>query len=532
MRILAFNITHDSSVCSLNNGEIEFFCKEERLSRVKRDKHPFLSVELFESLKLGKIDHILYHTPSNFEPDVEFVWKAYIQKKFNTSLENYSNLLHHLCHSALAYYNSEFKECLVIVVDRHGSVYFMDDKPVARESESIFICNEKNIKPIYKSFSMEKNYHSYAEKFSYIIKNYFKDCETKVGGNINLVKIYEAATTLIGQHLLENGKTMGLSSYGENKKYDVLKENDFTYYGKQVLFKNEEHLVNKNLNEDNYQYYANKAKQVQLQTQKSVLDLIKKYNKKTGINNICLVGGYGLNVVANQYYLKELPNCNFYFEPVADDTGISIGATMLKYNQITKQKPKPVLNNFYHYYKEEKCNVGNISSLEEVCSLLEQQKSVAIFEGNPEVGPRALGHRSILFDARNKDGKNIMNKIKKREWYRPFAGTILENYLNEHFETILKKSPYMTINFNCKNNLFPAITHVDNTCRIQTVNSGTLFDILNLFNERNNCPILLNTSFNLAGEPLVQTIKDALSTFNKSSLDAVFFVKEKRLIVK
>jgi carbamoyltransferase len=90
----------------------------------------------------------------------------------------------------------------------------------------------------------------------------------------------------------------------------------------------------------------------------------------------------------------------------------------------------------------------------------------------------------------------------------------------------------MTINFNCKNNLFPAITHVDNTCRIQTVNSGTLFDILNLFNERNNCPILLNTSFNLAGEPLVQTIKDALSTFNKSSLDAVFFVKEKRLIVK
>ena len=102
MRILAFNIAHDSAVCSLLNGKIEFFCKEERLTRKKRDKHPFKSMELYENLKLGKVDHVLYLTPSNCEPDIEHVWRNYVNKKFNIEMENYSSLLHHKCHASLA----------------------------------------------------------------------------------------------------------------------------------------------------------------------------------------------------------------------------------------------------------------------------------------------------------------------------------------------------------------------------------------------------------------------------------------------
>jgi carbamoyltransferase len=165
--------------------------------------------------------------------------------------------------------------------------------------------------------------------------------------------------------------------------------------------------------------------------------------------------------------------------------------------------------------------------------LLIDQKSVAIFDGAPEAGPRALGHRSILFDPRNKNAKDIVNKIKKREWYRPFAGIILESQFNEYFDTCgLKESKFMTINFEAKSGVrdyVPGIIHVDNTCRIQTVSSGFLFNLLTLFYNKTGCPMLLNTSFNLAGEALVQTKKDALDTLNNCSLDAVYFVDDNKL---
>jgi len=147
-----------------------------------------------------------------------------------------------------------------------------------------------------------------------------------------------------------------------------------------------------------------------------------------------------------------------------------------------------------------------------------------------------LGHRSILFDARNLKAKDIVNKIKQREWYRPFAGVIIKSYLYDYFEKLsIDNSPYMTINFEFKKDLktkFNGIAHIDNTCRIQTVEDGTLYEILKLFNQKNNCPLLLNTSFNLAGQPLVHTINDAVKTWKNSDLDAVYFAEEKRILLK
>ena len=545
MRILAFNIAHDSSVCSLLNGKIEFFCKEERLTGIKRDKQPFKSIELYESLKFGKIDHILYLTPSNCQPDIEFMWKTYIKKKFNIEMENYSSLTHHKCHASLAYHNSNFEESLIFVIDRNGSIFFINSQPVASESETVFVAKKNKINPILKNFSLELNKQS--EKINILnnLKKYYNNCEINLDNYLGIVKVYEAATTLIGQNVLENGKTMGLSSYGEIKKdeklfidempdinkFIILQDKDFS-----VCFNNCENKITKDINVDNYKFYADKAKLVQIETQKQSLNLIKKYVKNTGIKNVCIVGGYGLNVVANNYYLKNLPDVNFYFEPVADDTGIPVGAAMLKYKEETSKKIFPCVNNFYHYYKKEEVNIGKKSNLDEVCHLLENQKSVALFEGNPEVGPRALGHRSILFDARNLKAKDIVNKIKQREWYRPFAGVIIKSYLKDFFEKLpINESPYMTVNFEFKKNLekkFSGIAHIDNTCRIQTVEDGTLYDILKLFNQKNNCSLLLNTSFNLAGKPLVHTIKDAVETWESSSLDAIYFADHKRLLLK
>jgi len=547
MRILAFNAAHDSSVCSIQDGKIEFFCKEERLTRIKRDKNPFKSLELYGSLNFGKIDHILYHAPSNDEASTEFFYRNYIRKKFDIEMENYSVLSHHRCHAALAYYNSRFKKALVFVIDRNGSMFFIKGKCMARESESVFIC-EEDIKPIYKNFWNVPDQENNRQNILDVTTAYYPDCKVTVKSNVGIVKVYEAATTLIGQHPLENGKTMGLSAYGISANYFTDKHklfldgspitNKFIHLNnndRTTCFYKEESKITKKITKDNYSHYANKAKLVQLETQVEVGNLIAEYVNSTGIHNVCIVGGYGLNVVANQYYLETIPNVNFYFEPVADDTGISIGAAMLKWREVTKTNPVSVKDNFYHYYKKEKTKIpGKITTTLEVCKLLEKKKSVAIFDGNPEAGPRALGHRSILFDARVKKGKDIINKIKQREWYRPFAGVILKEFLYKHFAKLpVQKSPYMTINFQCNTpSLFPAIVHKDATSRLQTVDKGELFNILSLFNKRNNCPVLLNTSFNLAGQPLVHTVDDAINVFKNTKLDAVYFVQQGKLLKK
>lgn len=531
MRILAFNIAHDSSVCSLNNGEIEFFCKEERLTRVKRDRHPFKSLELYKSLNIGPIDRILYCNPTNKEHDISYTYSKYIEKIFGKELIDYSQLQHHQCHAAIAYFNSGFTESLVFVIDRNGSLFLEGNSNVlARESESVYICTKEQFHPLLKRFHQNQE-HGISKDYAFKkIQEHYPNTTIEIN-DYSIVQTYEAATVLIGQNILENGKTMGLSSYSSNTNFPKITNQDLFYQSNgNVCFSGLENEIINEVTEDNYRFYAHKAKHVQIDTQKKVLTLIKKYVEETGITNVCLVGGYGLNVVANSYYTKNLSNVNFYFEPVSDDTGISIGAAMLEYKRVTGRSPIPALNNFYHFYNKDDYIQGEKATIDKVVDLLLEQKSVAIFEGLPEAGPRALGHRSILFDPRNPNAKDIVNKIKKREWYRPFAGIVLQEYFEEYFETHgIKTSPFMTINFDAKQKTkqyVPGIIHVDGTCRIQTVTEGTIYNLLNKFYKKTNCPMILNTSFNLAGEALVQTKKDAIYTLNNSSLDAVYFVDD------
>ena len=206
---------------------------------------------------------------------------------------------------------------------------------------------------------------------------------------------------------------------------------------------------------------------------------------------------------------------------------------MLRYREVTQDSTIcPVQDNFYHYYNGDGVKSGDKKSIQDIVDLINDQKVVAIFQGSPEAGPRALGHRSLLFDPRNKDGKDIMNTLKRREWYRPFAGVIMEEHFSSYFKTLgLKKSEYMTINFECKtktSQYVPSIVHVDNTCRIQTVNSGFLYNLLSLFYEQTGCPMLMNTSFNLAGHPLVHSVDDAYQFVDEMkdnpSFGGVYFV--------
>ena len=552
--ILAWNIAHDSSVAYLENGRLKFFCKEERLSRIKRDKHPFKSLELFRSLNLNP-DHILYMTPTNNELDIFSTYGAYSIKFFGSNAENYSNLNHHSAHATFAFCNSGFEEALIFVIDRNGSLFFVKEEAVAREAESVYVASRKSkhISPIYKNFFLNAN-EAYSTSIESIIKTaYPRSCEVHAKSQYGIVTAYEAATTLIGQHPLENGKTMGLSSYCNKTEFEPLFYNGFVdskYFMKDVgelnnslkflgvCFRGEHDKITQRVTTDNHQYYSEKAKHVQIETQKAAANLIRTHVNKTGIKNVCIVGGYGLNVVANQYYLQQLPDVNFYFEPCADDTGVSIGGAMLKHLEVTGDMPQGTRSKFYHHYEDDYniTGLGDKTTIKEIVEILQNQKSVAIFEGSPESGPRALGHRSILFDPRNSDTKNIVNKIKKREWYRPFAGVMLESDLNDYFEDLgINSSEDMTINFQAlpdtvKN--YPGVIHVDGSCRIQTVNSGFLFNLISQFKIKTGSPILLNTSFNLAGEPLVHYKKDAIHTFYNSDLDYLLFVDEMILLKK
>jgi carbamoyltransferase len=538
MRVLGISPFHDSSVAIITDGKIEFFSKEERLSRKKRDYPPKFSLDTV--LKTGKdFDEIVISSPSFDDP-------------LNTELEKYINLYrknkvirmcneHHLTHASLAFYNSGFDKALVVVIDRYGSKL----KNV-RESESVYVAEyPHSFFPILKNYSLINHKDTNKDVLTEIRKKY-PTSDVNIGNEMNITKVYESATTMIGQHGLENGKTMGLSAYGEDKPFKDLFDGDTPDQSlfdskdddiRQVYFKEYKEDETKDVPKDNYSLYANYAFQVQKQTQQKVLSMVQNAIKQTGIRKICITGGYGLNVLTNSYLLKHLPGVDLYFEPLADDSGNSLGAAMYVYREKTKDKKKYTLTTTsFNYLKNLPQVQGKKVRTKDVAKYLEEQKIVAVYCGQSEAGPRALGNRSILFDPRNSRGKEIVNKVKNREWYRPFGCSILERYCNDYFSMYgLKKSPFMTNAFKIRNTKkFPAITHIDGTSRIQTVdrNIPHLFELLTEFNSLTNVPMLLNTSFNTSKEAMVESPEDALHTFNTTDIDVLWFPEKQMVITK
>lgn len=545
MRVLGISPLHDSSVAVINDGQLEFFLKEERLTGIKRDGPPLKALRKIYDLYEGKIDRVAIASPTFNDPSVPFIVTE-INKILKCPISNY-NFFHHLSHASLAFYNSGFDESLIFVIDRNGSIF----ADILREAETVFSASYPcNFNVLQKNFWCEE-VGSFSDRkkldfFSILDKESF---EYNADSTMSIVKIYESATTLIGQKPLENGKTMGLASYGEktdlpnffqnDRPLDHLfLHNDWIIEGMpSPVFTKIKDTITNNITESNHKVYADYAYHVQTQTQEVALNLIKKWVEKTGIKNVCVTGGYGLNVVANEHYIKNLPDVNFYFEPLADDSGNSIGAALHLYRELTEDTQKyPLTTTFVHGEKNNNNVLGIDCKVEDIANLLNEGKRVGVFNGLSESGPRALGNRSILFDARNAQAKDIVNRIKRREWYRPFAACILENEFQEYFETHgLTKSEFMTVSFQCKKpNDIPGVVHVDGSCRVQTVNDSIphLFDLLTEFKKITNCPALLNTSFNMAGYPLVETVEEAIEAFETTDLDVLWFPEFNKLVLK
>tara|TARA_Y100001963_G_scaffold80771_1_gene112075 strand:- start:4973 stop:6676 length:1704 start_codon:yes stop_codon:yes gene_type:complete len=363
----------------------------------------------------------------------------------------------------------------------------------------------------------------------------------------SLGAFYSEVTNFLGfRYHSSEGKTMGLACYG-TPDYDLLPIETFKNSDgflqprvnemKNYLWNDLQYKVRDKILED---VWCDEAKNIAATVQdcyeEIVLHNLHRLKELNYSKNICLAGGSFLNCTGNGKIAKEVDN--IYIQPASHDSGTALGAAILSHHKYTNEWPKIRMNHAYYgsEFNEENVlealgrhypNGGYEKVIPETTlpHLINQNKVVGFFQGRAEVGPRALCHRSILANPTIRENLDRVNKIKNREWWRPLAPTIAEEYL---FEITDSKhlSPFMLVACQVKEewrDKIPAVTHVDNSCRPQSINqeqNAIIHKALLNFKEMSGVPVFLNTSFNI-NEPLVDSPDDAINTFKKSDLDCL-----------
>jgi carbamoyltransferase len=487
---------HDAAVTVIKDGNIVFAAHSERYSKIKND--PFLNQEIINAaLELGKPDQIVLHEKNFFkklrhiragafsalkEPSTKEWIKQFYPQLAGIPIKEY---LHHETHAAAGVLTSNFDECAVMVIDAIG------------EFDTGTIWHWKDNKLTKK--------HS-----------------VKYPNSLGL--FYSAMTHRVGLKPMEDEYIlMGMAAYGSKDASTFLSyrmsKDLFTYSepfdnpAKALQMKKNLH---KGISKDLYSEYTDYdiAKAAQMQVEKRVLAYALHARKITKSNNLVFMGGVALNCVANSELFK-LYN-NIHIMPNPGDAGSSLGAAALEYfnktgNRTNWQTP-------YLGY-----DIKGEYPIEKALESLAKGEIFGIANGKAEFGPRALGNRSLMADPRGNEIKNRVNAIKQRQKFRPFAPVIMEEFVHEYFEmpnnTI---SPYMQFVAKCKKpTKFPAIIHADGTSRVQTVNYEQhpgLYTLLKEFYKKTGCPILLNTSLNIKGQPIVNDEQDAIAFSQKYNI--------------
>jgi len=542
------NRSHDASACLIENGKLISMVEEERFLRQKHayDALPINSTTFcLNNSKIGldKIDFVAigWDLPKHYQsrglnfPKTNKKIVKHLFPKNQFKYKKYPKVIfvpHHLAHAASSFFTSGFKDAAILVADGQGE----------KQSTSLFRAKNNKIKLI-KEFPIKDSL------------GYF----------------FEAACKMVGLKTEDGGKIMGLASYGKTKifNFDFIKllPNGYSLgLKKDLLIKKnvdeQEEIIKQwfklwknqfNITPEPPKYYFNnklikreidfnnKNKNFAASTQKSlekiILHLAKILKEKSGSKNIILSGGVALNCSSNGNILDSKIFKNMYIFPASTDSGVSLGAALYvdsiknrnrKYKRIkspylgpafSNKKIKKVLDKNkikYRFYK-------NISR--KVAKLLTQDKIVGWFQGKMEIGPRALGNRSILADPRYKKNHKIVNKIKGRENWRPLAPSILSSHKNNYFEKNIN-SPFMLLAIKTNKKAekeIPAVIHIDNTTRFQSVDNTNkkYYNLIKEFYKMTRVPVVLNTSFNLNNEPIVCTPEDAIKTFYSSPLDCL-----------
>ena len=571
---------HDSAACLLIDGEIIAAAQEERFTRRKHDpsfpKNAIEFVLKYANLKLSEVNQIVFFEKPFLkferllETYVAFAPKGFISfskamplwikeklfqknslfnelKKFDDNYKSDKNIYfseHHLSHAASAYYPSPFNEAIILTADGVGEW--------ATTTVAVGKGNKLEIvKEIHFPHSLGLLYSA----FTYY-----------AGFKVNS-----------GEY-----KLMGLAPYGNpiyedkiKKLIDIKDDGSFRLDQKYFSYSTGLTMTNKKFNdlfgknprdskkEKITQFHMDIAASIQKITEEIMIKLSKSIRKEYNIKNLCLAGGVALNCVANGKILKEKIFDNIWIQPAAGDAGGSLGAALalwfIENDKVKKKSLHDQMKGSYlgpEFTQEEiektlKSLGANFQTykykdlIDKTSEILLNKKAVGWFQGRMEFGPRALGSRSILADARSdKMQKNLNLKIKYRESFRPFAPSVLKEELSNWFN-ISNESPYMLFvaeinqekkieisekqknlfginKLNIKRSEIPAVTHVDFSARIQSVSRDTnkqYYDLISKFREKTGCPVLVNTSFNVRGEPIVNTPIEAFNCFMGTELD-------------
>jgi carbamoyltransferase len=579
--ILGISRGHNAGACLLKDGKIVFSIEEERLTRAKYDGGPYACMMRVKEYT-DKLDYIFISHTQSLESTAgkvdymgENVYTGLARKmglieRKNVDLHNHPQVIdlshqHHKIHAACAFYRSGFTDAVALVVDGAGSVKtanFGTDPVHLWEVETIIDCAyPAKFKTLYKHSGCREpiiNNVNYNESSEHLGEE-----GTHISiktGHAGITKTYEAVTEYTGFQSIEAGKTMGLFPYGEpNDKIPKL----FTKIGalpisdrnviiprypngamvNSEFFEELNELPNNGEDPTTLKSRRDLAYAVQTETQDMVLDLIIKSAELSGKKQVVLSGGYALNCVANYYYLDKLKEegIELFVEPISNDGGTAIGVALWGYYEVSQSEEKlngrDIYLGFEYSYSEN--DIVKIAKqygalVEDATDdlaieLMTNKNIVACFQGRSENGPRALGNRSLMFDPTFKDGKDFVNLIKRREYFRPFAGSILAEDVHEWFDLRgMEDSPHMMYAVSCKEGVeekIPSIIHVDGSCRIQTVSeedNPLYYRIIKAFKEKTGVPIIFNTSFNLGGEPLVETLEDSLWTLQQSDIQYLY----------
>jgi len=572
---------HDSAATILVDGKIIAAAQEERFTRKKHDaSYPFNAIEFvlnFAKIKLSDVDQVIFFEKPflKFERLLETyvafapkgfksfcmampIWlkdKLFQKKMLFNELKRHDNNFndnkkiffsdHHLSHAASAFFPSPFEEAVVLTADGVGEW----------ATTTVAIGKGNNLE-IKKEIHFPHSLGLLYSAFTYYIGFKVNSGEYKLMGlapygapiyedkiKSNLINVKEDGSFHLDQSYFDYATGLTMTS----KKFDNL-------FGEKVRDAKHEKLT---------QFHMDIAASIQKVTEDIMIKLIKSLKEEFNISSLCLAGGVALNCVANGKILKSKIFDNIWVQPAAGDAGGSLGAALALW-YIEQNNPRKVDHNDSmqgsylgpEYSQKEieeqldkagaKYEIFNDEELlDKTATDLSKEEAIGWFQGRMEFGPRALGGRSILGDPRSeKMQKNLNLKVKYRESFRPFAPSILKEDLSQWFD-INVDSPYMLMvsninkdktikmtedqknlfgidKLNVKRSEIPAVTHVDYSARIQTVHKETnekYFKLIEKFKEKTNCPILVNTSFNVRGEPIVNTPIDAFNCFMGTDLD-------------
>ena len=584
VRILGIScFYHDSAASLLADGEIVSAVQEERFTRIKHDdSFPIEAIKfILESnkLSLNEIDYVVFYekpflkferlletylsfAPKGFKSFSKSMplWikeKLFMKKIIVNNLQeldkNFSEEKklffseHHLSHAASAYFASNFNNAIVLTADGVGE-WASTTVAIAEGNELEIIKEIKfphSLGLLYSAFTYYTGFKVNGGEYKLMgLAPYGIPRFTKTIYD-NLIDVKEDGSFGLNQKYFNycTGLTMTNSKFAD-------------LFGHKTRDPNKESLN---------QFHMDIAASIQKVTEEIMLKIVKSLKKEFNKPNLCLAGGVALNCVANGKIYKEKIFENIYVQPAAGDAGGSLGAALAFWHLELKNKRNNLKNNVDYmkgsylgpefsddHIRKELREFGAVFDtftqdeiIEKTAKLLSEGKSCGWFQGRMEFGPRALGNRSILADPRSEETQKKLNlKIKYRESFRPFAPSVLADYVSDWFE-FNGSSPYMLIvsdikqekkiemnneekklfginKLNIKRSEVPSITHVDYSARIQTVtreNNNLYYKLIDKFNEFTRVPILVNTSFNIRGEPIVCSVKDAYRCFLTTELD-------------